>query len=397
MDALIRALEAFRAHDPQPALLLSLAVIAGGTVLLDFFRAGLMRLLRPQKSVPTPMPRAIFLSISRPLQVLIYVLGIWAAGSILLNELPPRFRATPLPHRSVAIAVLITVTWGLNRISGAVRNVIKRERARTDGGYDDFSAIEALHVGSLAILYLVAGLILLGILGVPPSALAGLGVAGGLGAYALTMANQILISNIFAGLVLYFDRPFGPGDWIITEHGALEGTVVRIGLRLTVITGFDQRPIYVPNSIFNSTPTINASRMNNRRIKQFIGVRYADFDKVESIMAKIRQYLADHSGIDSDRTTLVNLVDGNTNMGSSTEGCFGSSSINFQVYAFTKVTNWVRFQGVQDEIMLKIGQIILDEGAEIAFPTTTLDVAAQSETIHPDAAPSGPTQSPSGA
>ena len=118
MDALISALEAFRAHDPQPALLLSLGVIAGSTVLLDFFRAGLMRLLRPQKSVPIPMPRAIFLSIARPLQVLIYILGAWAAGSILLNELPARFQATPLPHRSAAIAVLITVTWGLNRISG---------------------------------------------------------------------------------------------------------------------------------------------------------------------------------------------------------------------------------------------------------------------------------------
>ncbi|MDG2048665.1 MAG: mechanosensitive ion channel family protein [Myxococcota bacterium] len=386
MDDLVKTFEAFRAHDPQQALLLSLAAIAGGALLLDSLRAGLILLLRPSGSAEVTLARAIFLSITRPLQVSIYILGLWAAGFLILSAMPAPFQATPLPGRFIAVALLFTATWALKRTSGEVRDFVKRQRARTDGGYDDFSAIEALHMGSLAVLYLVAGLILLGIIGVPPSALAGLGVAGGLGAYALTMANQILISNIFAGLVLYFDRPFGPGDWIISENGAIEGTVVRIGLRLTVITGFDQRPIYVPNSIFNSTATINASRMNNRRIKQYVGVRYVDFPKVESIMAEIRKYLAEHPGIDSNRTTLVNLVNGSTNMGSSIEGCFGSSSINFQIYAFTKVTNWVRFQNVQDEIMLKVGRIILDEGAEIAFPTTTLDVATPPEQTRPQEA-----------
>ena len=210
--------------------------------------------------------------------------------------------------------------------------------------------------------------------GIPLKALAGIGVVGGFGAYALTMANQILISNIFAGLVLYFDRPFSVGDWISTKDGKIDGTVTKIGLRLTTVVGFDQRPIYVPNSIFNENATVNPSRMNNRRIKQFIGLRYEDFPKIEKIFAEIRTYLKENPVIDQKRTTLVNLIDGVTSTGSKYEGAFGSSSINFNVYTFTKTTNWVEFQNIQDRVMFDIAKIILDNGAQIAFATTTLDV-----------------------
>ena len=114
--------------------------------------------------------------------------------------------------------------------------------------------------------------------------------------------------------------------------------------------------------------------MSNRRIKQYVGVRYADFSRVPDIIADIRAYLAGHEGIDHTRTTIVSLVNGSTRMGSSIEGCYGSSSINMQIYAYTRITNWAGFQELQDEIMLRVGQIILDNGAQIAFPTTTIDL-----------------------
>ena len=374
MDALLKALAEFRAQDPQQALATGLVIVISSTVVASLLLALLMGYLKRKKKTGATMLQSILLGIGRPLRTFIYLFGLWAAATVLMGMEVKKLAEASYIGTALAILVLFSATWTLKRIADESRTFVKAQRARTDGGYDDFSAIEAIHVGSLALIYLSAGLILLGIMGVPPSALAGLGVAGGLGAYALTMANQILISNIFAGFVLYFDRPFGPGDWIITDNGRIEGTVVRIGLRLTMITGFDQRPIYVPNSTFNSTATTNASRMNNRRIKQFVGVRYADFSKLETIMTDIRTYLGEHPQIDQNRTTLVNLVNGSTNMGSTIEGCFGNSSINFQVYTFTKITNWVRFQNIQDEIMLRIGQIVLDNGAEIAFPTTTLEL-----------------------
>lgn len=376
MDSLMQMLTDFRLNDPQQALAVRLAAIALIVVIINLSIRILMHRIAKKTDPRTDLIRSVALGIHPSLRAFVYILAVWSAAALVDGLVHLKTAHASVLGKILATAVLVNATWMLKRIVDRVRDYDERKRARTDGGYDDFSALEAIHVAALGAIYIAAFAIFLGIVGVPLAALAGLGVAGGLGAYALTMANQILISNIFAGLVLYFDRPFGPGDWIIAQNGAIEGTVVKIGLRLTVVNGFDQRPIYVPNSIFNTTPTTNASRMKNRRIKQFIGVRYADFPRLEKIMVQIRQYLSEHPGIDQGRVTLVNLVNGSTNMGSSVEGCYGSSSINIQIYTFTKVTNWVQFQNVQDEIMLRIGRIILENGAEIAFPATTLDIPA---------------------
>lgn len=102
--------------------------------------------------------------------------------------------------------------------------------------------------------------------------------------------------------------------------------------------------------------------MSNRRIKKFIGLRYQDASKVDTITSQIRQMLMDHPEIDSKQTLIVNLVE------------FGPSAINFMVYTFTKTTQWVKFQAIQHEVLMKILQIISQNNAECAFPTQTLFV-----------------------
>lgn len=66
--------------------------------------------------------------------------------------------------------------------------------------------------------------------------------------------------------MIYFDRPFKVGDWIRSPDRQIEGTVERIGWRMTIIRTFDKRPLYVPNSVFSSIVVENPSRMLNRRI-----------------------------------------------------------------------------------------------------------------------------------
>ncbi len=180
------------------------------------------------------------------------------------------------------------------------------------------------------------------------------------------------LSNFFLGILALVTRYVRAGDWVYTTDESIQGTIEHIGLHSTIVRAFDQRPIIVPNSLLMSQALVNASRMTNRRILQYLGVRYDDLAVVKKILKDVKRMLLSHSGIDQTQTTLVNLVDGSTDMGSTTEGCYGDYSINFMVYTFTKTTNWVEFQNIQDEIMLKIGEIIESNGAEIAFPTSTL-------------------------
>jgi len=94
----------------------------------------------------------------------------------------------------------------------------------------------------------------LGIMGVDTSALlAGLGLTG----FAFGLALKDVISNLIAGLLILFYRPFRKGDWI--EVSGLRGEVTDIDLRYTRLQGTDK--IYlIPNSmLFNSTVTLAAA------------------------------------------------------------------------------------------------------------------------------------------
>lgn len=184
---------------------------------------------------------------------------------------------------------------------------------------------------------------------------------GGVGGIAVGFAAQDLLSNFFGGLMIYLDRPFDIGDWIRSPDRDIEGTVETIGWRLTVVRTFDKRPLYIPNSVFNTLALENPSRMSNRRIKETIGLRYQDAAKVGAIVADVKSMLQNHDEIDSSLTLIVNL------------NSYAPSSLDFFIYTFTKTTDWIRFHEIKQDVMLKIIEVVYSHGAGFAFPTTTLD------------------------
>ncbi|MBE4392026.1 mechanosensitive ion channel family protein, partial [Vibrio parahaemolyticus] len=190
--------------------------------------------------------------------------------------------------------------------------------------------------------------------------LSGLLTFGGVGGLIVGLAAKDLLSNFFGGLMIYFDRPFKVGDWIRSPDRQIEGTVERIGWRMTSIRTFDKRPLYVPNSVFSNIVVENPSRMLNRRIYEVVGLRYDDADKVPEIITAVREMLKNHKDIDTRQTLIVNF------------DTFGPSSLNFFIYTFTKTVNWVRYHEVKQDVLLKVVGIIKEHNADIAFPTQTL-------------------------
>ncbi|CCN82101.1 putative Mechanosensitive ion channel MscS [Vibrio nigripulchritudo SFn27] len=205
--------------------------------------------------------------------------------------------------------------------------------------------------------------IIMGVLSVMQSlglSLSGLLTFGGVGGLIVGLAAKDLLSNFFGGMMIYFDRPFKVGDWVRSPDRQIEGTVERIGWRMTIIRTFDKRPLYVPNSVFSNIVVENPSRMLNRRIYETIGLRYDDNKKVDAIIADVKTMLQNHPDIDTNQTLIVNF------------NAFGASSLDFFVYTFTKTVNWVRFHEVKQDVLLKIMAIIHEHDADVAYPTQTL-------------------------
>lgn len=192
---------------------------------------------------------------------------------------------------------------------------------------------------------------------------------GGVGTAALAFAAKDLLANFFGGMIVYLDRPFKVGDWVRSPDRNIEGTVEDIGWRLTKIRTFDKRPLYVPNSVFNNISIENPSRMSNRRIYHKIGLRYQDAGKVSAILADVEAMLRSHPAIDTKQLLMAKLVE------------FAPSSLTFMVYTFTKTTKWVDFQEIQQDVFLKIIDIVLKHKAEFAFPSTTLYIPGEIKTV----------------
>ncbi|WP_058911256.1 mechanosensitive ion channel family protein [Entomohabitans teleogrylli] len=209
--------------------------------------------------------------------------------------------------------------------------------------------------------------------------LSGLLTFGGIGGIAIGMAGKDILSNFFSGIMLYFDRPFNIGDWIRSPDRNIEGTVAEIGWRTTKIITFDQRPLYIPNSIFAAISVENPGRMTNRRINTILGLRYEDADKIAVISDDIRNMLKTSENIDQNRTLLVYF------------NGFGDSSLNIMVYCFTRTTLWAEWLEIQQGIFLKMIEIVHGHGADFAFPSQTLYM--QDSNAAP-AAPTAPGQPP---
>ncbi|MCX7125966.1 MAG: mechanosensitive ion channel, partial [Gammaproteobacteria bacterium] len=153
------------------------------------------------------------------------------------------------------------------------------------------------------------------------------------------------------------------GDWIQSPDRNIEGNVEHIGWRLTRIRTLDKRPLYVPNGIFSTIVIENVTRMSHRQINVMVGVRYDDAKVIEPITKAIEEMLRQHPGVDQTQSVFAHLMQ------------FADSSLNINVYCFTKATDSAKFRPVQQDIFLKIIAIIAKHGAECAFPTTTLYVA----------------------
>ena len=292
-----------------------------------------------------------------PLSALIWVIGLTFAAEIARNESNAVIFHAVDPIRNVG--VIVAFTWFLVRfISRAEENIIAQS-IREDASYDRTTADAIAKLLRMSVV-ITAVLVILQTLGY---SISGVLAFGGIGGIAVGFAAKDLLANFFGGLMIYLDRPFNVGDWIRSPDKEIEGTVERIGWRLTQIRTFDKRPLYVPNSIFTTISVENPSRMTNRRIYETVGIRYDDAAKMAGIIDDVKAMLKAHPEIDTDQTMIVNF------------NKFAASSLDFFVYTFTRTTNWIRFHEIKQDVMLKIIEIIEGHGAECAFPTSTLHIA----------------------
>jgi MscS family membrane protein len=190
--------------------------------------------------------------------------------------------------------------------------------------------------------------------------MAGLGVGG----IAVALAAQKTLENVIAGISLIADEVVRVGDTL--KVGDTLGTVEEVGLRSTRIRTLDRTVVSLPNGQMATMSLETFSARDKFWFHTLLGLRYeTTADRLRNILEQTRRLLDEHGSVESlsVRVQLVRL---------------GTFSLDIDIFAYVFARDWNHFLVTQEDLLLSIMDIVQQAGADIAFPSQTLYLAADS-------------------
>lgn len=185
--------------------------------------------------------------------------------------------------------------------------------------------------------------------------IAGLGIGG----IAIALAAQAILGDLFSYFVIFFDRPFEIGDFIIVEDKI--GAVEYIGIKTTRIKAISGEQIVFANKDLTDSRLHNFKRMQRRRVVFKTGVTYqTSSDLIKKIPGMIKEIIGGVEIVDFDRSHFSE---------------FGDFSLNFETVYFINSNDYNIYMDVQQKIYLEILEGFENENIEFAYPTQTLFAA----------------------
>ncbi len=254
----------------------------------------------------------------------------------------------------VALTVaVIGLAWLLIQFNNIVSHLLDKRlrRRRVPGKIAMLALIRRL---LNAVVAIVAALWLLHEAGVDLTAiLTGLGVGG----IAVALAAQKTLENLFGGMMIITDEPVRMGDFC--RIGDQMGTVEDIGLRSTRIRTLSRTVISIPNGQLAVMNVENFSLRDKFWLRHAIGLRYETTpDQLRYVLAEVRTVLYSHPRVETDGARIRFVG-------------FGDCALNLEVFAYVRATEMPEFLGIQEDLLLRIMDVIARGGTAIAFPSQT--------------------------
>ena len=278
--------------------------------------------------------------------------------AITIRWLPVGFDV-PLLERQfwsavAATLVILALGWLALRVNAAGERYLHRRVAASAVG--DIAAILRL-VRRLADVLIVAaaGIAALHYFGIDPTAaLAGLGIGG----IAVALAAQKTLENVIGGISIIFDKAVRVGD--ILKLGEMSGSVDSIGLRSTRIRTPDRTIVSVPNGQIANINIETLSARDKFWFHHFVGLRYETTSaQMRSVVDEVRTLLVNHPAIDPEliRVRFFRL---------------GAFSLDIEISTYIIAVNWEHFLDIQQDLLLRVMEIVERNGSMIALPSQTL-------------------------
>ncbi|MBN2214116.1 MAG: mechanosensitive ion channel family protein [Bacteroidales bacterium] len=178
----------------------------------------------------------------------------------------------------------------------------------------------------------------------------------GIGGIAIALAAQNILGDLFNYFVIFFDKPFEVGDFIIVDDKL--GTVESIGIKTSRIRSLSGEELVFANSDLSASRIHNYKRMARRRVLFTLGVTYqTSLENLRVIPEIIKNIVTSTENTEFDRAHFSK---------------YGDFSLNFEIVYFVLSTEYNVYMDIQQSINLRIFEEFAKRGIEFAYPTQTL-------------------------
>ena len=182
--------------------------------------------------------------------------------------------------------------------------------------------------------------------------IAGLGIGG----IAIALAAQTILGDLFSYLVIFFDKPFEIGDFIIIDDKM--GTVEYIGIKTTRLRTLGGEQLICSNTDLTNSRVHNYKRMQERRVLFEFGIVYhTPAAKLKLIPQMVRRIIDATEDTRFDRAHFFS---------------FGDFSLNFETVYYVLSADYNTYMDIQQSINVKLFELFEKEEISFAFPTQTL-------------------------
>ncbi len=295
---------------------------------------------------------------------------VWLAVGTMVHRALVSYLRLPLLHRhyyfmTARVILIIALAWlALRLFARGMDHLRDRAIARGSTGAGSLVLLGQRIVKVLIVIF--AALTVLGVLGFNmTTALAGVGIGG----LAIGFGAQKTIENLFGGVSLLSDEVIRVGD--TCNFGGRVGTVEDISLRSTRIRTVERTELSIPNGTLATMSVENLTRRDKILFNPKLNLRYETTpDQLRYVLARARRLLYEHPKIETASARIRFSQ-------------FADSWLTLEVFSYVLTRDFAEFTAIQEDILLRLIDIVSEAGTSLAFPSQTVylnrDAALQKE------------------
>jgi len=323
--------------------------VALAIIFASWLTRALIPLLRPSiRRMTGQTDDRYLLSLRQPMRLILLAIAIRILAAHGLSVLARAFW-TNASH----LLGIVGVSWLLMQFSDVVSELRSRQLLRRQNT-SQIAVVALVHrLFKILVLFLAVVLLLHGA-GINVSAmLAGLGIGG----IALALAAQKTLEDLLGGIAIITRKAVRVGDFC--QLADKLGTIEDIGLGSTRVRTLDNTVVTIPNGKLSQMNLENYSLRQKIWFHHIFGLPYGTSpEQVRAVLAQVTQMLRGDRRVERDGARIRLIA-------------FGPSSLSFEIFAYVLVTAYGEFVGIQEDLLLRIMDIVAANGTSIALPSQT--------------------------